>query len=143
MLCIHFSYQLQLNKSRMIKESSVYWEGITLLELGLFMGIWHHMRIKRIHVYYGLTLMRISIPSNLQNPDQCMECQWVFISKKFTTRIRILSIWNGLSQRKTAEYKVDILVKLKHYAFTAFGEKVPVQLTPLLMPILKIAHVIW
>ena len=38
--------------------------------------------------------------------------------------------------------KVNVLVKLKHYAFTAFGEKVPVQLTPLLMPILKIAHVI-
>ena len=40
-------------------------------------------------------------------------------------------------------YKVNVLVKLNHYAFTAFGEKGPVQLTPLLMPILKIAHVIW
>ena len=46
-----------------------------------------------------------------------MACQWVFTSKIFTKKIRIWNIWNGLSQRKTTEYKLDISCRYYNSTF--------------------------
>ena len=91
---------LQLsNKLKMINELFVYWEGTILLVLGPFMGTWHRMEKKKIHVFCGLMLMLTLTPSNPRSLDPCMECQWAFTLKKFTMKIRILKIWNGSNQR--------------------------------------------